>query len=821
MTYKAFTLEGTRDMQTILRDLRYGIRMLAKSPVFTVVAVLSLGLGIGANTTVFSLMDAVMLRSLPLQNPEQIVDIATVVEGTEPHTDFSYSLYKGLRDNNQALSGVLAYSDTNFGLAAGDQTERIGGEYVSANYFSVLGVQPTIGSTFSASDEQLGAPRAAVISDALWSKFLNRDPSVLQKTITLNGRTFSVVGVAPRGFSGLLRGIKTDVWVSLPQMAGLSNNPELMTSPNISWMNLAGRLKPGTSIQQAQAQLSSVLPGVSEEAKKSGKWGVALKESAGGNDAYVAELARPLTLLFIAVVLILAIACANVASLLLARAKSRGKEIGIRLALGASRRRIVFQLLTESMLLSLAGGALGLLIAFWTSDLASNLRTRAAGEVTLDVGPNARILLFTLAASVLTVLLFGVLPALRASRVDLVPVLKDGTTTPVFRRGPSLHSLMVVTQVTLSLILLAAGGLFLRSLWKLQAIEKGFTGENVLAMSLNMGLQGYDAKRGAQFYTAALDRLSSAPGIQSVSLASALPVSIGGSRMDLAPNSTKPALDTKVAIEIIATAPRFFETTGLPLLQGREFRNIDAEKSTKVIIVNETMAKKFWPDRDAVGQSFHDGQSAYEVVGVARDTKYRNLREAPRNTMYQPLAQAYRSNMTLLVRTAGDPESVAPVVQNELHAIEPALTIYNVRTLLEHVGRSLYVERMETIIFGLLGLLALVLTAIGVYGVVAYSVAQRTRELGIRMALGAQKMDVLKLILVKGLVLVAWGSAIGLVASYWLSRLIANQLYGVSPSDPATLVSVAVLLGAVALLASYIPARRATKVDPLIALRYE
>jgi len=809
-------------MGTLLKDIRYGIRMLAKSPAFTVVAVLSLGLGIGANTTVFSLMDAVMLRSLPLQNPEQIVDIATVVEGTEPHTDFSYSLYKGLRDNNQALSGVLAYSDTNFGLAAGDQTERIGGEYVSANYFSVLGVQPTIGSTFSASDEQLGAPRAAVISDALWSKFLNRDPSVLQKTITLNGRTFSVVGVAPRGFSGLLRGIKTDVWVSLPQRANLSNNPELMTSPNISWMNLAGRLKPGTSIQQAQAQLSSVLPGISEEAKKSGKWGVALTESAGGNNVYVAELARPLTLLFIAVVLILAIACANVASLLLARAKSRGKEIGIRLALGASRRRIVFQLLTESMLLSLAGGALGLLMAFWTSALTANLRTRAAGEVALDVSPNARILLFTLVASVLTVLLFGVLPALRASRVDLVPLLKDGTsTTPVFRRGPSLHSLMVVTQVTLSLILLAAGGLFLRSLWKLQAIEKGFTGENVLAMSLNMGLQGYDAKRGAQFYAAALDRLSSAPGIQSVSLASALPVSIGGSRMDLAPNSTKPALDAKVAIEIITAAPRFFETTGLPLLQGREFRNIDAEKTTPVIIVNETMAKKFWPDRDPVGQSFNDGASTYEVVGVARDTKYRNLREGPRNTMYQPLAQSFRSTMTLLVRTAGDPASVAPVVQNELHAIEPALTIYNVRTLLEHVGRSLYVERMETIIFGLLGLLALVLTAIGVYGVVAYSVAQRTRELGIRMALGAQKMDVLKLILVKGLVLVAWGSAIGLVASYWLSRLIANQLYGVSPSDPATLVSVAVLLGAVALLASYIPARRATKVDPLIALRYE
>jgi predicted permease len=809
-------------MQTLLKDLRYGIRMLAKTPAFTAIAILSLALGIGANTTVFSLMDAVMLRSLPIQNPEQVVDIATVVEGGEPHTDFSYPLYKGLRDNNRALSGLVAYSDTNFGLAAGDQTERIRGEYVSANYFSVLGIQPTIGSTFSAGDEQLGAPRAAVISDALWTRLLNRDPAVLQKTISLNGRTFSVVGVAPRGFSGLLRGVPSDVWITLPQMAALSNNPELMTSPNISWMNLAGRLNPGTTIPQAQAQLASVLPGISEEARTSGKWGVLLTASAGGNSVYVAELARPLTLLFIAVGLILAIACANVASLLLARAKTRGKEIAIRLALGASRRRIVFQLLAESMLLSVAGGALGLLIAFWTSELASNLRTRAAGEVALDVSPNARVLLFTLLASVATVLLFGVAPALRASRVDLVPVLKDTTsTTPSFRRGPSLHSLLVVTQVTLALILLAGAGLFLRSLWKLQAIDKGFTGDNVLAMSLNMGLQGYDAKRGAQFYTAALDRLTSAPGIESVSLASALPVSVGGSRMDLAPNSTKPALNTPVAIEIISAAPRFFETTGLTLLRGREFRSLDSEKAPRVLIVNETMAKRFWPDRDPLGQSFSDGRTTYEVVGIARDTKYRNLREAPKNTMYEPLAQSYRANMTLLVRTSGDPSSIVPVVRNQLHAIEPALTTFNVRTLSEHVGRSLYVERMETIIFGVLGLLALVLTAIGVYGVVSYSVAQRTRELGIRMALGAQKRDVLKMILVKGLVLVAWGSAIGLVACYWLSRLIANQLYGVSSSDPATLASVAVLLGVVALLASYIPARRATKVDPLVALKYE
>ncbi|MEP6706889.1 MAG: ABC transporter permease [Pyrinomonadaceae bacterium] len=807
-------------MGTLLKDLRYGIRMLAKTPAFTIVAVLSLALGIGVNSTVFSLLDAVILRSLPVQHPEQIVDIATREAGGAPHSDFSYPLYVGLRDHNDVLSGMVAYIDHSLGLAAGDQTERIRGEFVSANYFSVLGIQPTIGSAFAPDDEQLGAPRVAVISYALWKR-LGGEPAILQKTIRLNGRTFSVVGVAPRNFSGLLRGQQTDVWITLPQNADFEGSPKLLSSDQISWLSLAGRLKPGITIEQAQAQLTALLPGVSEEARSSGKWEAALTKAAGGNEAYVAELRRPLTLLFIAVVLILAIACANVASLLLARAKTRGKEIGIRLALGATRHRIVRQLLTESFLLALAGGALGFLMALWCSGLASGLRTRVGGTLDLDVAPNARVLLFTLSVSVLTVLLFGVIPALRSSRLDLVRVLKDSTTAPVFRRGPSLHSLLVVTQVTLSLVLLAGAGVFVRSLWKLQSIEKGFTGDNVLAMSLNMDLQGYDESRGKNFYAAALENLSAFPGIQSVSFASALPVSAGGSRMERPANGTKPAVGEYVSIDIVSASPRYFETTGLPLLSGRDFRVIDTDKSAKVIIVNEAMAKKFWPGTDPVGRSFNDGRATFEVVGVAGNTKYRNLREAPKLAMYQPLTQSYRSSMNLLVRTAGDPAKLAPAIQTQLHSLEPALTIFNITTLFEHVGRSLYVERMESLLLVVFGLLALTLTAVGIYGVVAYSVAQRTREVGIRMALGAQKRDVLKLILRQGLSLVAWGTGLGLIGCYWLSRLVSSQLYGVSPYDPLTLVTVAALLVAVAMLASYVPARRATKVDPLVALRYE
>jgi predicted permease len=660
-----------------------------------------------------------------------------------------------------------------------------------------------------------------VISYALWKRRLSGDPAALQKTIALNGRSFLIVGVAPQNYSGLLRGQPTDVWLTLPHRVDFESNPKLMISDQVSWLSLAGRLKSGVTIDQAQARLTALLPGVSEDARQSGKWEAWLDTASAGNQVYVAELARPLKLLFIAVMLILAIACANVASLMLARARTRGKEIGIRLALGATRRRIVRQLLTESLLLALTGGALGFLMAVWTSGLAAGLRTRAGGTLDLSVTPNLRVLLFTLVVSVLTVLLFGVMPALSASRLQLVPVLKGDLTTPVFRRGPSLHSLLVVAQVALSLVLLAGAGLFLRSLWKLQSIEKGFTGDNVLAMSVNMDLQGYDKNRGKDFYAAALENVAVVPGVQSATLASALPVSAGGSRMERPANGTSPAVGEYVSIDIISVSPRFFVTTGLPLLRGRDFGSLDTEKSAKVTIINESMAKKFWPGTDPIGRTFNDGNTTFEVIGVAADTKYRNLREPARLAMYQPLTQSYRSSMNLLVRTVNDPLTMAPTIQARLHSIAPTLAVFNVRTLFEHVGRSLYVEKMESLLLIFFGSLALILTAIGLYGVVAYSVSQRTREVGIRLALGAQKGDVRKMILAKGLTLVMWGAGFGLIGCYWLSRLVSTQLYGIGSNDPATLATVAAVLIAVALLASYLPARRATKVDPLVALRYE
>ncbi len=808
-------------METLLRDIRYGIRSLLKRPGFTAVTIIILALGIGANTTVFSLMDAVLLRSLPVRNANEIVEIATRTTGGGLHPDFSYPLYAAMRESNSELAGMIAYADSSFGLSAGDQTERLRGEYVSANYFDVLGVRPSTGFTFTRDDERPGAQQVAVISYALWNRRFGGDPSVVQKTIALNGRTFSVIGVAPRTFSGLVRGMGADVWITLPHVAELENSPERMTSVTSSWLALVGRLRPQFTIQQAQALMTARLPSGFEAARGSGSWDVVLTKAAGGNDIYVAELSRPLTMLFVAVGLILAIACANIAGLMLVRAQARGREIGIRLALGASRLRIISQLLTESLLLAVAGGSLGLIIAIWTTDLASGLRTTIGGALRLDVSLNSRVLIFNLAVSVLTVLWFGLAPALKATRFDLVPVLKDATNMSGRRRRPSAHSVLVVTQVTLALVLLASAGLFLQSVGNLRAIDKGFSGDKVLAMSLDMELQGYDKNRGKNFYAGVLDNVSTLPGVQSVTLASTLPVTAGGMRMQRPENFTKPAVNERISIDVVRIAPRFFETIGLPLLRGRDFRALDTEKSTPTIIVNEAMAQKFWPGADPVGRAFNDGDTTFEVVGVARDTKYRDLRERSRMTMYRPLTQFYSSGVNLLVRTTSDPTPLAPTIQNRLRLLEPALAVFNIRTLSEHVDRSLYAERMESLLLSVFSVLALVLTAVGIYGVIAFTVAQRTREVGIRMALGAQKKDVLKLILIRGMVLAAWGTGMGLIGCYWLSRLVSNQLYGVSAHDPATLVTVAALLIVVALSASYIPARRATKVDPLVALRYE
>ncbi len=816
------TNRRTNMIADLWQDLRFGARMFVKNPGFTLIAIITLALGIGANSALFGLLDAVMLRTLAVPRPQELVLVSTRTSEGGLHPDFSYPLYVALRDGNDVFAGMLASADTSFGISFGDRTERARGEYVSANYFSVLGLPMSRGAGFGASDEYLGAQPATVISDKLWKRFRGGDPAVLFKSLTINGRNFAVVGVAPPGFNGLSRGLSTDVWLTLPHRLALGGPPELLNDRTTSWLSLAARLKPGVTATQAQARLSTQLPAGFEAAIGKGQWEAALTPAAHGSDFYVAELSQPLQLLAAMVALILVIACANIANLLLARAQTRRREIGIRLALGASRGRIIRQLLIESLMLAVVGGGLGLLLALWSKDLTASIRTRVGGALTLDNSLNWRVLVFTLAVSVMTALLFGLIPAFRATRVELAPALKDGAVSSSFSTGIfSPRNLLIVTQVALSIVLLVGAGLFLRSLWKLRSIDVGFSGAQVLALTLDLRLRGYNEAQGKNLYNAALEKLAAAPGVQAVSLSSVLPVTAGGSRLQRPPNLTRPAVNERISIDIITVTPQFFQTLGLPLLRGRDFRALDSEKAGRVIIVNETMARKFWPNTDPVGQTFHDGSDNFEVVGVARATKYRDLREEPRMTMYQPLAQEYSSGMNLLVRTAIAPTAMIAQIRAQLSSLDPALPVFNIRTLPEHIGRSLYLERMQSVLLSLFGLLALTLTAVGLYGVMSYTIAQRTRELGIRMALGAQKGAVMRLVIGQGMRLTLIGVALGVGVAAASMQLIASRLYNVKTADPLTFAVTVLLLIAVTLLACWVPARRATKVDPLVALRCE
>ncbi len=813
---------GWMTLERFGQDLRYGLRMLRRNPGFTAVAVLTLALGIGANSAIFSMLDAVMFRPLPVKDPEQIVEIADRTGTGGLHADFSYPLYTALRQGSDAFSGIAAYSRSTFGIGASGRTDRVQGAYVSADYFSVLGVQPAIGSGFGPNDESPGAPRSAVISYGLWQRWLGGDPAVLQKSITLNGLSFAVRAVAPRSFTGNVRGRPEDVWITLPHYADLGDSPGVMADRRTSWLALTGRLKPGIHMQEAQSRMTAQWPAGFAPDRAPGNWTAVLTPASGGNDDFVRDMRKPLGILFLAVVLILAIACANVTSLLLARAQVRRKEMGVRLALGATRTRLIRQLLTESLLLSLGGGSAGLLVATVTSGLYSGLPVSADESLTLDLSLNVRVFAFALAVSLLTALFLGLVTAWRACHIDPVPVLKEGAeTSGPLRRWFCLRKVLVSGQIAMSLILLMGMGLFLRSLSKLQSIDVGFSGRQLLVLSLDVEEQRYTPERGKSFYADALERISALPEVKSASLASAVPVTMGGRRMDLPPNFTNPPVNEPTAIDIISVAPRFFETIGLPLQRGRDFGPLDRENGPKTIIVNETMARIFWPDSDPVGRRLLIGKSAFEVVAVARDTKYRQLREAARATMYTPLAQSYRPRMNVLVRTARPPKDLASLVREQLHALDPTLPAFDIRTLSEHLGRSLYIERIQSLLTSAFGLLGLLLTSIGVYGMVAQTVTHRTHEIGIRMALGAQAGAVRTLMLRRSLHATLGGIVVGLLASFWLARLVENQLYGISATDPLTMAAVSALLVVVALVAAYLPARRAAKVDPVVALRCE
>ncbi|HEY9404508.1 MAG TPA: ABC transporter permease [Pyrinomonadaceae bacterium] len=815
-------------MNSLAQDFRYGVRLLFKNPGFTFVAVLSLALGIGANATIFSFVNAILLRPLPVEEPDQLVRLYTTSAGSDRIGAFSHQDYLDIREHNNALSGLIAERLKPMSLSGDGQNEIIPGAIVSGNYFSVLGVQAAQGRTFLPEEDQTpNTHPVAVVSYGLWQRRFGSDPNLLGKTVSLSGHGFTVIGIAPQNFTGTTLGQTPDVWVPLMMQAQAVPGPTMINSRDMRWLNVTGRLKPGVTIAQAQSSINAIAKQLAEQSPKTNAGtGVSIHSVSNTPDGPKKMMFPVLGVLTIVVGLILLIACANIANLLLARAAARRKEIGIRLALGASRVRLIRQLLTESLMLSVLGGTVGLLAAVWTPGLLfAALKPPTAFPIVIDFTLDRRMLTFTIILSLVTGLIFGLLPALNASKLDLTSVLKDeaGALGRATRRS-NLRSVLVVAQVTLSLVLLISSGLFIRSLQGAQAINPGFDADKLLVMSYNVGLQGYDEAKGKVFNRELIERVSNLPGVTSASLAESIPLGGSSNQLKIEVEGYQLKPNETLSIDYNTVGKEYFKTMGIPVLKGRDFNDQDREGAEGSVIVNETMAKRLWPGVDPIGKRLKPLGSTkpyLQVVGVAKNGKYRRLKEDPLSFMYLALDRSYSPGVSLYVRTAGDPQNSLETVRQAVQTMDKNLPVYNAKTMTESIGLSLFDQRMAATLLGFFGLLALILAAIGLYGVMAYSVGQRRRELGIRMALGAQKSNVLKLVVGQGLKLTLIGTAIGLIAAFGLMRLASSMLYGVSASDPLTFAGAALLLVFVALLASFIPARKATKVDPMVALRFQ
>ncbi|MFY9609602.1 MAG: ABC transporter permease [Blastocatellia bacterium] len=834
-------------MENLWQDLRYGFRVLRASPGFFAVAILSLALGIGANTSIFSVVNAALLRPLPVTEPDRLVFVFNGSQAN-PYGTSSYPDYLEYRDKNEVFSDVLTYSGITVSARSDDQTDLLSGSIVSGNFFDVLGVRAALGRTFLPEEDQTpNTHRVMLISHRLWERRFGRDPGLIGQQVTLNGHAFTVIGVTPAGFQGPEVLETNDIYVPMkmqavvrPPRGGFSGdmNPDLLTRRGSRWLRIIGRLKPEVSIEQAQAAMTTVAAQLEQAYPDTNRNTLATLFPVSKVDprAYT-QLISVAGLLLAVVAIVLLIACANVANLLLARASGRRKEIAVRLALGASRSRLVRQLLTESVLLSLAGGVGGLLLALWTNDL---LKTATPPDgifsFTLDYHLDGRVLAFAFLLSLATGVIFGLAPALQASRPELVAALKDeDSAAGRGRRRFNLRNLLVVAQVALSLVLLIGAGLFLRSLNNAQSIDPGFDAERVLNAQLNINLLRYTKAQGQEFYRQAVERAEVLPGVESATLARVVPLTGGGRTSSLLIEGQQGSdnvnrsegmglQDNPNTVNANVVGLKYFQTMGIALLRGRDFIEHDNEAAPRTTIVNDAFAQRYFDGEEAIGRrvSFNGAQGPWcEIVGVVRDSKYRTLGEAPRPTAYVPLAQNHETGMALHVRTTGRPSSVAGAVRREIQSLDQNLPVTNLQPMSEVVGSSLFAARMGAVLLATFGLLALLLAGVGLYGVMSYTVSRRTREIGIRMALGAQSGSVLRLVLNEGLRLVGSGVAVGLVVAAGATRLLASFLYGVSPLDAATFAAIPLVLALVALLASYLPARRAAKVDPMIALRYE
>jgi len=820
-------------LDRFVQDIRYAIRTLRTAPGFAVVAILSLALGIGANTAIFSLIDAVMLKTLPVSHPEELLQ---VVEGKD-NTSFTNPLWEALRDRQDVFSGIFAYSGTRFNLAAGGEARYVNAVWASGDYFSTLGIQPVLGRLLTPADDRRGCPGAAVLAYDYWQREYNGRADILGKNISLDGHPFEIIGVMQPGFSGTDVGRASNLAVPLCAEKIMRGENSQLDQRSSWWMRVIARPKPGISPSQADARLKILSPSVfeatvpprfrdndkAEYRKRSVK-----TVSAANGLSYLRTQYRPaLITLLVVVAVVLLIACANVANLLLARAAGRQREIAIRLALGLSRPRLIRQLLTESLVLSLAGALLGIVFAQWGSQLLVTMLSSRNNTVFLNLSLNTHVLAFTIAVAAATGLLFGMAPAWRGTRVDPQVAMKENARGVV--EGSTRFSLgkaLVMAQVALSLLLLVGAGLLLGTFRKLQTLNPGFQPAHVLTVEIDLRNAHIPNERLIPARAEMADRVRAIPGVLSASTSDNTPISGSSWNDSIQVEGYTPKGERDDSIWLYRVSPRYFETLGIPLIGGRDFDSRDTLHSPKVALINQTAAKKFFPGKNAVGQTYRETYPTLgppiQIIGVVGDTKYRSLKEEILPVAFVAAAQEekpYPSGI-IEVRSAGSATALIPAVKSALEQVNPNMML-EFRTLSEQVGSSLTRERLLATLSGFFGGLALLLATIGLYGVMSYNVARRRSEIGIRMALGAAEATVLRMVLREVTLLVGVGLVVGIGAAIAATRLIATFVYGVTVRDPATMTMAAVLLAAVALFAGYLPARRASRVDPMVALRDE
>jgi len=817
-------------MDTVLHDIRYTLRGLARNPGFTLAATLTLALAVGATTATFGVLDRAVLRPLAVEAPERLVQVAIAREDSSGAVasiswNLSYPGFTDLRDRAGVFSGVLAHSPVALALRGAESVERLDGAGVSAGFFGTLGVHLPLGRDILPDEDRPGAPQPVVVlSHGLWQRRFGGTADVLDRVASVNGRPYTVIGVAPASFTGLVKGGVEDAWVPITTVTSAGDNP--FGRRTVSWLNVMARLAPGVARGQAVAALGALGHSLRREGLVPAGQHFHVQDGSRGLEYLVGDLRRPLTLLLAAATLVLLIACANVAGLLLARAAARRREMAVRVSLGARRARLVRQLVTEGGVLAALGAGGGLFVALWLGDLMPAARTFFGAPLEVGRGLDLRVVAFTAAAAAVTAMLFAVLPALRSSRPDLVGSLKEGAPTDQPGRRIGARDLLVVGQVALSLVLLASAGLLARTARNLRAVDPGYDPRGVLLAGVDLEPRGLGRERVAAFWDQLIARLAAQPGVEAASVALTITPSPGGSRWDEVPlEGYTPTPERPVEFDVNVVGADYFRVFRIPLLRGRAIAPTDGRDGARVAVVNETMARRYWPGQEALGRRIFFGADttapAAVIVGIARDGKYRSLREEPTAVVYLSAVRSPLTTGTLILRSRTDPAAFAVVVRREVRALDPELPLTDVRTLDEHLALATARERLLGALATVFAVLGVALAAVGLFGLLAFLVARRTREIGVRMALGAEGADVVRMVVGRGLARAGLGIGVGLAAALATSRLLRSLLYGVGAVDPVSYVGAAAILLAVAALAAWIPARRAARIDPMEALRYE